>query len=55
MERGLAARALADADVVIAPKIEAYTQFSFLEAGPLIALGEEAAEEKLPQIRRLMV
>ena len=54
MERGLARAALADADVVIAPKIEAYTQLAFLDAAPLIALGEEAAEEQLPEIRRLL-
>lgn len=54
MERGLAAAALRDADVVIAPRIEDYTQLSFLDAAPLIALGEQAAEAMLPEIRRLL-
>ena len=53
-ERRLAELALADADVVIAPKIEDFTQMSFMDASPLIALGEAAAQEMLPAIRALL-
>ena len=54
MMRQLAEAILSDADIVIAPKIEAFTQLAFLDAAPLIELGERAAEEKLPEIHRLL-
>lgn len=53
LERRLAQIAVADADVVIAPRIEKYSQFAFLDAGPLISLGEEAARAALPAVRLL--
>lgn len=54
MERRLAAFALEHADLVIAPRVEEYSQLSFLDGAALIALGETAAEEALPELRNLM-
>jgi NTE family protein len=54
MERQLAAFALTRADVVVAPKVEAYSQLSFFDAAALIALGEAAAADALTDIRNLV-
>jgi NTE family protein len=53
MEHRLAALALARADVVVAPRVEAYSQLSFFDAAALIALGETAAADALSEIRDL--
>lgn len=54
MERRIAAIELERADVVIAPNLELYSQLAFLDAKPIIALGEAAAEKALPRILDLL-
>ena len=52
MERQIAAPALADADVVISPDVHAFGGYEFLSAERIIALGQEAGECAVAEIRR---
>jgi predicted acylesterase/phospholipase RssA len=54
MERRIAAIALEHADAAIAPDLERFTQLAFLDAVPLIARGEAAAEQALPRVLDLL-
>jgi predicted acylesterase/phospholipase RssA len=52
LERGLASRSLAEADVVISPGVHEYAAFEFLSAERLIELGEKAGAAASSEIRR---